>query len=200
MGGIMSDLTIDDLFLKVKNSPFTRSKYSCDLSFADFFRNVFTFTHGDEDVNELLAHPERIFEAVPEFQRSNDQWSDDMKVSFIQNLLLGYKTSLLFYELNAEDGFPLRIECKVLDGLQRLTAIYDFITGRIKAWGFSYDELSQHRFIRKNLITIKFNCYSFENTAEAIEFYIAMNENITHSKADIDKARNYALSISETSK
>lgn len=95
------------------------------------------------------------------------------------------------YEIGEDNRVGDLCACFILDGLQRITAIHEFITGNIKAFGKTFAELKEVRLISNVRCRVKLNIYTFPNDDEAINFYIAMNENITHSKQDIDKAKKY---------
>lgn len=203
MSKSMKKLSVDEINNEMRNSAFRRSSYGVDIGFNRFLHNIELFTHGlDRPISEasysegvLVNNPDKLFECVPAFQRDNDKWTEDMQVKFVENILRGYKTTLMFFELVANDKLPLRCEMKVLDGLQRLTAIHAFVTGKIKAFGWTYDEAMGDKRVHTSLLTIKIQAYSFESEIEAVEFYINMNENITHSSKDIDRAKKYLAKL-----
>lgn len=173
----------------MNNNPFTRKHYQVDFSLINFIRSMLSYTLGVEhDNNEPLA---RIFEACPPFQRDNNKWSEAMQVSFIENLILGYKTHIMLYEV----GDNAMIDCKILDGLQRLTALYRFSIGEIRVFGYTMAEMKAEKILFAITRTIGLRVYSFNNEKEVVEFYIKMNENITHSKEDIDRAKRYLATL-----
>lgn len=49
------------------------------------------------------------------------------------------------------------------------------------------------------LARINVKQYKFNTEIEAVEFYILMNENITHSKADIQRAKDYLVQLQNIS-
>lgn len=188
------------LLLQLRNSAFNKTSYGVDIALNTFLQSMSLFTHGETEDDEvrrddLIRNPTKLFECVPAFQRSNNQWTEAMQVKFVENLLSGLSTVLMLYEVVPLDKEPLRTRCKVLDGLQRLTAIYRFIRGDLLVFGYSYDELVKNRIMRMNLMRVKLQVYSFDTEKEAVEFYIAMNENITHSSDDIQKARDYIATL-----
>lgn len=192
-------LDVPELIEKIRASPFNKSAYGVDIGLSSMLKSLSLYTHGEEQIEVkgrfedfyLNDAPERLFECVPAFQRDNDKWSVAMQVSFVENILMGYKATLMFYEVVPNDKMPLYARCKVLDGLQRLTALYLFVTNQLKAFGYSYLELQENRILRINLMTLKLQIYSFNSEHEAVDFYISMNENITHAPEDIAKARKY---------
>lgn len=195
-------LSPDDLLYKLRNSAFNRSFYGVDISLYDFFKNISMYTHGKdyvftnegEDDYVLELEPARIFECVPVFQRDNDKWTEAMQISFMENLLSGCKTTLMFYEVS-EDSSPNLTQCMLIDGLQRMTAIYRFLINEIPVMGYTYKELMEARVMFKNRITVRLANYTFKSEIEAVQFYIEMNENISHSASDIKKAKDYLASL-----
>ena len=196
-------LSAEDLNNKLRNSAFRRSSYGVDIGFHRFLHNITLYTHGLEipvvhsfsEDSPLVKNPDRLFECTPAFQRDNDKWTPDMQSKFIESLLQGYKTTLMFYEIVPDDKMALRCEMKIIDGLQRLTAIHAFITGKILAFGWGYEEVISNRSVSTSLLTVKLQAYSFSSEIEAVEFYIDMNENMTHSKTDILRAKKYLAKL-----
>lgn len=175
----------------INKNPFTRYHYRVTVELRSFIEVLMTFTHGlEQDFNPSVDNFHRVFEAVPLFQRDNNKWTVDMQESFIQNVLKGCATEIMLFEVNDTS----LCDCKILDGLQRLTAIYLFRTGQIKAFGKTFDELVEHKIIRRDpYLMVKIHQFSSE--AEAVKFYIEINENITHSADDILKAKRYLTTL-----
>jgi len=167
-----------DNFKKIRKlSPFSKSYKTIQMD----FRN---------EVSGNYAMYLKYYENyIPEFQRENNKWTKKMQISFVENLMLGCKSSLLFYTTSKRE-FP---EWKILDGLQRITAINLFITNKIKIFKeFKYDDI---KHILDDCNMLEFKLYRFDSEEEAIEFYISMNENITHSKKDIQKAKDFLAEL-----
>jgi hypothetical protein len=125
---------------------------------------------------------------TPEFQRSNSKWSREMQISFIENIICGYRSEIMLYSIKSENAG----NCFILDGLQRTTSIQGFLDGEFpifeeiffkylmstKGWG-----IGRADFILK--------IYEFSSHVEACKFYISMNKNITHSPEDLIQAYKY---------
>ena len=136
---------------------------------------------------EQLLEPEKY---IPEFQRDNDKWSKKMQVKFIENIITGCVTQISLYTTTDKE-FPKWL---ILDGLQRLTAISLFLSNELKVFnGLTYDDVKAN--INGEYNPIEFKLYRFNNEVEAVEFYIAINENITHSKKDIQRAKDYLAKL-----
>lgn len=170
-------------FLEVKdakNNPFTR----------DFKSALFTLRGGViSSCKEQIHEPENY---IPIFQRDNDKWTKSMQKKFIENIVVGCSTSISLYTVSKNE-FPKWL---ILDGLQRLTAISLFIQDELKIFnGLVYSDI-------KNQVSdggvLEFKRYRFNSEIEAVEFYIAINENITHSKKDIQRAKDYLAKLKNT--
>jgi len=136
---------------------------------------------------DQILEPEKY---IPEFQRSNDKWTKKMQVKFIENIITGCVTQISLYTTTNKE-FPNWL---ILDGLQRLTALNLFITNELKVFGdLTYDDVKAK--ISDETNPIEFKLYRFNNEIEAVEFYIAINENITHSKKDIQRAKDYLAKL-----
>lgn len=185
---------IDDLIIKCRNSSFNKNNYSVNLDLSTFAHSVLLHTWYDKKelaqtniANDNKQHNvEWLNYVTPEFQRDNNKWNKAMKLKFIENLLCGVKVELMFFRMERYQ------DAKLIDGLQRTTAILDFFHGKIKPFGFSYSELKNNleRFPNHNLLI---KIYTFNTWQEVGKFYIDMNENITHSKKDIEKAKDFFL-------
>ena len=143
---------------------------------------IFKYT---DNITEKDYH--KLFDAIPKFQRDNNKWTKKMKISYVENIIKGCKSQpIMLYSIGGN-----LTDSMILDGLQRTTAIYDFIVGNITVFGdYSYKELCDSKIVNIG-VTIPIRVYTFNNEADVVKFYIEMNENITHSAKDIDKARKY---------
>jgi uncharacterized protein with ParB-like and HNH nuclease domain len=167
-----------DKFKEIRRkSPFSKSyktmyqnfRYSCDGNYA-------VYVHHYEDF-------------IPKFQRDNDKWTKKMQISFVENFLMGYKSSIYLFFVGEEE-FP---KWKILDGLQRLTALSLFISNELKVFGeYYYDDVKLNI---DDIVQLELRMYRFKTEQEAVEFYISMNENISHSRKDIKRAKDYLASI-----
>lgn len=169
---------------KIKNSPFNRNRYRVTIQLKRAINSIMNYTHMDGADMDMV----RVFEAIPKFQRDNDKWSTKMQSGFIENIIMGFKTDILLYEVG-DKGY---IDCHILDGLQRITAIYEFLSNKLLVFGKTLDELMESGILRGfSDGYINLNILTFATEREAIQYYIDINENITHSSDDIKRARYY---------
>ena len=197
----MQTIPLDQIKAFLISSIFNRNKYRVDRDLPSIFNVIFNYTtafqpqleqHTLADIKPEFASSDYLYERgmVPHFQRDNQKWSDLMKASFIENLLRGCRSDVMLYTTKdryAEHGYA---SLQILDGLQRLSAMCDFIGGKISAFGYSSNELTQAKVL--SMSTIFGICiYIFKNDIEAAIHYIQMNKNITHSEGDIEKAAKF---------
>lgn len=187
-----TNMTIDEIRNHIRYNVFNKQFYSVSLTINRAIAGMFMYTGVDgKDLPTMdmgdSTPIEKIFDAVPDFQRNNNKWSEEMQIGFIENVLCGYKTEIMLFEI----GDTCLSRCQIIDGLQRITAFYRFLSGEIKAFGKSYEELKEVGLCgrMKGLLTLR--VYSFDSKNDAIDFYIGMNKNITHSPSDIDKALSF---------
>ena len=183
-----------ELIGKCRNSSFNRNNYCVNLDLHTFMQSMLFHTWYDMnarlDVNipndNKIHNTEWLQRVTPAFQRANNKWNKAMKVRFIENLLSGAKVELMLFRMETQD------DAQIIDGLQRTTAILDFFHGKVKPFGFTYQDLKgkMRAFSSHNLLI---KIYTFDTWGEVGKFYVDMNENITHSKADIQKAKDWFL-------
>lgn len=192
-------------FLKeAKKSPFYYRHYTVDIHLEDFISGIFSFLNRPEkkryDSGELSPQDMLALfpDAIPAFQRDNDKWSRAMQESFISNIIQGCKPPpICLYTLD-KDGS--KTHCKVLDGLQRLTALFRFliaqdlilksaVSGQTIESSVLINSAEFERFVMN--ATLSLQIYHFESELQAVNHYIHVNENISHSTEDIARAKAY---------
>lgn len=138
----------------------------------------------------------------PDFQRGN-VWTNEQQIAFIENLLRGVPLNNIIYVnnlFNIPNVQDERLKDKVLvvDGLQRLTAMFDFMDNKFKVFDnqLSYSDIlnhenkSQMREIFKNCL-IKINEIKLTSYSELLEFYINYNSGGTvHSQSEIQRVKD----------
>ncbi|MFU5648574.1 DUF262 domain-containing protein [Pseudomonas aeruginosa] len=91
-------------------------------------------------------------ELNPDFQRGH-VWTPAQQVHFIENCLRGVVASSgLLIQFNSpswnddasESDLPPGLQC--VDGLQRYTAVTEFVKGNVKPFGFTAKEISRTQF------------------------------------------------------
>ncbi|AUR89186.1 protein of unknown function DUF262 [Vibrio phage 1.121.O._10N.286.46.C4] len=182
----MQTMNTKDLQHHLRSNVFSKEFYEVSAPLSRGMLAYLTYTKS-YDYGAVYSNSE-IFEAVPDFQRDNNKWTTEMQVSFVENVMRGFRTDIKLFEIHA-NGLPTKCSCMILDGLQRLTALHEFFEGNIKPFGYTFEELKADRLIANmsgGMVSVR--VYNFSSKNEAIDFYVAMNENITHSPQDIEKA------------
>jgi len=183
---------IPNLIKNIRGGSFSKTGYSVNISLRErerFLKSIELYSDWESNSKSIENSTEYFFEKItPEFQRSNNKWSKKMKVKFVENLLSGCPTEIKLFRV----GIKSQIEdAQIIDGLQRLTAIFDFMCSDFKVFGYSYDELKEslNNFPVRMILSV----YDFDEWEQVGRYYVDMNENITHSKDDIQKAKNWFM-------
>lgn len=174
---------------EVSNSCFNKNSYSVNAAVSklgiDFFIGLFTYYTDSARKDEYISAEDFFKKAVPGFQRANNKWSEDMQIKFVENLFKGFIPEIKLFNVTSGD-------CQIVDGLQRLTAITDFMSGKFKIFKtYTYEDLQNCEFRVVGMLILQ--VYTFDTWEEVLKFYVDINENITHSKEDIQKAKDWFL-------
>jgi hypothetical protein len=178
---------------EVSNSCFNKNNYSVNAhvskSGVDRFISSFTFYTDSARRGESVNVEDFFEKAVPGFQRANNKWSQDMKIKFVENVFKGFRPEIKLFNILNKTVIE---DSQIIDGLQRLTAITDFMAGKFKIFKtYTYEDIQNYEFRLASMITIQI--YTFDTWEEVLKFYVDINENITHSKEDIQKAKDWFL-------
>lgn len=144
---------------------------------------------------ERLASQYGELELNPDFQRGH-VWTPEQQVAFITSCLRGVVASNGFLiQLNCPSwsdkydatDLPPGLQC--IDGLQRYTAVVEFVRGNIRPFGFSADELANTRFSPARFY-MKVAIHGFTKRADLLEHYLSINAGGTpHSADEIERVR-----------
>ncbi|MCU9527537.1 DUF262 domain-containing protein [Pseudomonas mosselii] len=134
-------------------------------------------------------------ELTPDFQRGH-VWTPAQQVHFIENCLRGVVASNGFliqfnspsWNDDASDSdLPPGLQC--VDGLQRYTAITEFVKGNVKPFGFTAEELARTQFSPAR-IHMKIAIHDFTRRADLLNHYLSINAGGTpHSAEEIERVR-----------
>lgn len=185
----MTPEEIKSIVLKCNRSSFNKGYNSTNIFLTDldrFINSIELYTDYNTHSLELKNKDVDLFfeKVIPGFQRSNDKWDDSMKQRFVENILSGCDTEIKIFWIGNDD-----LNGQILDGLQRTTAIIEFFQGKVKPFGLTFNDLEEH--MREFRYKIVLKIYQFNNIEEVGRFYIDMNDKITHSPEDIEKAKKY---------
>ena len=136
-------------------------------------------------------------ELNPDFQRGH-VWTPSQQQHFIENVLRGVVTSAGFHiQFNCANwdnvdyvgDLPRGLQC--LDGLQRITAVRDFLAGKVKPFGLSATDLAGSRFSpRRGYYRFRVAVHNFERKADLLAHYLDLNAGGTpHSSDELERVR-----------
>lgn len=186
----MSDI-IQKLKLNTQQSAFNRQGYRVSFELATFYRSLRFYS---ESVNAEVADKDLVKAMTPEFQRDNDKWSLNRKIKFVENIISGYPSEITLFTV----GNELMDDCGIIDGQQRVSALQDWFEDKFPIFGdIYYSQLSHLRRAPFTACRMSLVIHNFKTLLEAVQFYIDINEGISHSEADILKAKNYLKSLEE---
>lgn len=140
------------------------------------------------------------FNFHPDFQRGL-VWSEDQQIAYIESLIRGAcnLSSISITINNPEfggssicEGCDVEKGFVVVDGLQRLTAIINFVDGRFKIFkkelgGVGLEYFSDTMF-NLGSKTIRFNIFNIQSRKTLLKLYKALNTGGTaHTNEEIEK-------------
>ncbi len=144
-----------------------------------------------------LADPYGGCNMEPDFQRGH-VWTVEQQTHFIENNLRNLlPSSALVVQFNCPnwDNYEYKgaiergFEC--LDGLQRIKAVTEWTSGRVKPFGLTLDELAGTSFEPRRM-GYRFNVhvFSYQTRAEVLQHYLDHNTGGTqHSQEEITRVR-----------
>lgn len=201
-------MTNEDIIYALSNNAFSLKSHVTNVDMSVLFTGLLAYIDRAkfrkngicavsclEDRKVFLDATKTVLEAVPEFQRDNDKWTPEMQSTFVLNCLKGAKSApIVLYSTDSEIS-----NCKLLDGLQRLTAFAEFLSWQTLSFDVngatvsSQDMLSACQNLPRFLYESPFEVriMKFKTELEAVDYYIEINENFTHSKEDIERAKAY---------
>ncbi|QIC71917.1 MULTISPECIES: DUF262 domain-containing protein [Acinetobacter] len=171
--------------------PLDRPGYTCDFS----MRNV-------RELIVALLKDESELDMIPDFQRGV-VWSEEKQIYFVEcmlrNLLPRSAFNLTFnmpyfYSpvKRRETDIPTKYQKLIcVDGLQRFTAIENFVQGKFKVFDnqIGADDLRWTQFdLGRKTFTI--NVFEYDNTQDILNLYLNMNTGgIAHADTEIMRVR-----------
>ena len=128
----------------------------------------------------------------PDFQRGH-VWNPAQQTAFMEYLLRGGRSGMVIYfnkpswhsaATTAYDDFVC------VDGLQRLTAIRQFLDGHIPAFGQRYAEFGENIRRAPGALSLRFNVNSLQTRVEVLTWYLQINDGGTpHTLEEIERVK-----------
>jgi len=141
-------------------------------------------------------------ELVPDFQRGH-VWTPAQQAHYIENCLRGVvPVSGLLIQFNSpswndidevETDLPPGLQC--VDGLQRYTAITEFVKGNVKPFGLTAEQLMGTPFSVKKFY-VKIAVHDFTSREQLLTQYLDLNAGGTpHSAEEIERVRGLLAQV-----
>jgi hypothetical protein len=166
--------------------PLSTARYECDCEWTYIAKHLAGWAddYGQVDMN-------------PDFQRGH-VWTKEQQIHFIENCLRGVVSSSGFLlqfncpnwdEWDAtESNLPQGFQC--IDGLQRYTAVQEFLAGNVQPFGLTVADLHYSSFMIKTSYRFRIAVHTFKNKVELLDHYLAINTGGTpHSEAEIERVK-----------
>lgn len=134
----------------------------------------------------------------PDFQRGR-VWTTEQKVAYIENVMRGVippETMVIqfncpHWEADGYDG-ELPREMQIVDGLQRLTTVLDYLDGKVQPFGRSIDDFAGTDFDvrQRHVYRFRFVVHAFQTRRQLLQHYLDLNTGGTpHSGDEIQRVR-----------
>lgn len=135
-------------------------------------------------------------ELDPDFQRGH-VWTPEQQQLFLENVLRGVVSSSGFLvQFNCPNwdtdefvgDLPAGVQC--IDGLQRITAVQDFLAGKVQPFGLTVDDLAGSSFSVRGRYRFRVAIHTFTWRADLLQHYLDLNTGGTpHSPEEIERVR-----------
>lgn len=138
-------------------------------------------------------------ELQPDFQRAR-VWTPEQQSRFVEALLRNnLPSSSLLLQFNVphfdclstfKGDLPERMQC--VDGLQRITALMEFMEDRLPVFGgIKMSDLNETSFSLKRVnYTVIVAIHSFQTRAELLQYYLDINSGGTpHTQEELERVR-----------
>lgn len=133
-----------------------------------------------------------MLQMVPDFQRGH-VWTKAQQVAYIESLMKGVAPKTIRFATGnwisnlKPDGYMKNLYC--LDGLQRVTAVIDFVNGEFAVCDGQITYAGNEDYFR-SYCKLEFEVLEIETREELLETYIAINAGGTaHPTEEINRVK-----------
>jgi hypothetical protein len=119
----------------------------------------------------------------PLFQRGH-VWTKNQQIAYVEFILKGGKSGKDIY-FNCPDWDAGEGDMSLVDGKQRLTAVFAFLDNKIKIFGYYLSEFEDTLSI---LTGFNFHINSLDDNG-VLEWYISLNSGTPHTDAELNRIR-----------
>lgn len=124
----------------------------------------------------------------PDFQRGH-VWNREQQIKFVEFILRGGRTQPFLFNSPGWTNAAMSGEFVCVDGLQRITALRQFLNGSLPVFGHPIDQIEG---IALPLKRIHFKLYinELKTRREVLEWYLELNaEGTPHTEAEINRVK-----------
>lgn len=139
---------------------------------------------------------------LPDFQRGH-VWTARQQAHFIENVMRGViPTASLLIQFNcphwddSDYAGELPREMQIIDGLQRLTAVREFMAGRVHPFGLPIEAFAGTPFDPRLRTSYRFRVaiHTFTRRADLLQHYLDINTGGTpHSDDEIERVQGLLM-------
>lgn len=139
-------------------------------------------------IEDQLEHFMQVgLEMDPDFQRGH-VWNHEQQIAFVEYKLRGGISGGDIFWNCAGHMQDFKGPYLLVDGLQRLTAVREFMDGNITAFGHYFSEYEDPRYLWN--IGFKFHVHNMRDRADVLRWYIQLNEGgIVHTPEEIERVK-----------
>ena len=120
----VSEYKINSLRNKIRNSNFNRDSYQVNISLKTLNTSLLEYINSNPNKPKMdLLNPQTMKDFVAPFQREYKAWTQKMKVAYVENLVLGLKSTIDLYTIADPKTKSPFTDCYLLDGQHRMFAI-----------------------------------------------------------------------------
>lgn len=147
------------------------------------------------DWQSLSRHLDQLndvgtLELDPDFQRGR-VWPTSKKIAYIEYCLRGgrHSRTLLFNCASWNNGAIGKQPVQLVDGLQRLTAVQDFMADKIDVFGKKYSEYEDMPDrIRQGYFNVNVN--DLPDRKSVLTWYLELNDGgVVHTESELNRVR-----------
>lgn len=123
----------------------------------------------------------------PDFQRGH-VWTPEQQTAYVEYQLRMGETARTIWWACTRWGSPQPGPMQLLDGLQRLTAVREFMANRLPAFGRLKNEFQDK--MRPFQYHLDFNVVDLPDRAAVLRAYLAFNAGgVVHAKTELERVR-----------
>jgi len=123
----------------------------------------------------------------PDFQRGH-VWTEDKQIAYVEFILRGGKSSKDVYFNHPNWMGSFKGEMVLVDGKQRIEAVRQFMSSKIKAFGHYCNEYDD----QPNMLDASFSFHinNLKTRAEVLQWYLDLNTGgVVHTNEEIEKVK-----------